>query len=337
MFNLSTQLKVTMMAALLVWGTQALSSEIAIVIHGGAGTILKEKMSQAIEADYRRVLQKSVEAGHRVLKSGGSSIDAVTDAIKIMENSPLFNAGHGATFNYDGKVELDASIMTGDKLNAGAVTGIQTVRNPILLALAILKNSPHVMLMGKGAEAFAKHQGLEIVENDYFYTERRRNQLIKAQSEKNCTNLSESPDDDFESQIFSTVGAVAIDSGGLITAGTSTGGMTNKRYGRIGDSPVIGAGTYADSRHCGISATGHGEYFIRAAIAHDICARVNYKGITLQSAADEVILDKLKAMGGDGGVIGIDSKANIIYSFNTPGMYRAKIDKTGKREVAIFR
>jgi len=314
-----------------------MAAETAIVIHGGAGTIIKEKMSPDIEAKYRSVLKQSIEAGYAVLKSGGSSTDAVISSIKVMEDSPLFNAGHGAVFNHQGQVELDASIMNGDDLNAGAATGISNVRNPIVLAQKVMEESPHVMLMGQGAENFAKEQGLTIVNNEYFHTERRLRQLKKLQKSSDRPGLSESEEDEFETQKFSTVGAVAIDSQGRISAGTSTGGMTNKRYGRIGDSPIIGAGTYADSSYCGISATGHGEYFIRAAVAYDICARVNYKGIALQEAADEVILDKLKQMGGDGGVIGIDSDANIIYSFNTPGMYRAKIDKTGRYEVAIFR
>jgi len=314
-----------------------MAAETAIVIHGGAGTIIKEKMSPDIEAKYRSVLKQSIEAGYAVLKSGGSSTDAVISSIKVMEDSPLFNAGHGAVFNHQGQVELDASIMNGDDLNAGAATGISNVRNPIVLAQKVMEESPHVMLMGQGAENFAKEQGLTIVNNEYFHTERRRRQLKNLQKSSDSQGLSESEEDEFETQKFSTVGAVAIDSQGRISAGTSTGGMTNKRYGRIGDSPIIGAGTYADSSYCGISATGHGEYFIRAAVAYDICARVNYKGIPLQNAADEVILEKLKQMGGDGGVIGIDSDANIIYSFNTAGMYRAKIDKTGRYEVAIFR
>ena len=325
------------MSLFLFWSSPTMASETAIVIHGGAGTILKERMSRSVEADYRQSLKHSVMAGHRILEAGGTSTEAVIAAITIMEDSPLFNAGHGAVFNNDGEVELDASIMNGDDLNAGAATGIKTVQNPIQLALAILKNSPHVMLMGEGAEAFAKNQGLELVENEYFYTDRRYKQLIKAQSGKNDTALSESQDDEFEPQVFGTVGAVAIDKTGTIVAGTSTGGMTNKRFGRIGDSPIIGAGTYADSRYCGISATGHGEYFIRAAVAHDICAMVNYKNITLKEAANEVIQKKLVAMGGQGGIVGIDSKANISYSFNTSGMYRAAMDKAGNLEIAIFR
>ena len=337
MSSLPKHLYLAIMSLFFFWSNSALASDTAIVIHGGAGTILKEKMSESVEADYRQALKLSVTTGHKILETGGTSTDAVIAAIKIMEDSPLFNAGRGAAFNHDGKVELDASIMNGDDLNAGATTGVQTVRNPILLALAILDNSPHVMLMGRGAEAFAKNQGLESVENNYFYTERRYQQLMRAQAVKDGTALSESPDDDFEPQIFSTVGAVAIDRNGTIVAGTSTGGMTNKRFGRIGDSPIIGAGTYADSRYCGISATGHGEYFIRAAVSYDICAQVNYKKVTLQKAADEVIQNKLVRMGGEGGIIGIDARANISYSFNTPGMYRAGIDKTGKIEIAIFR
>lgn len=311
---------------------------VAIVIHGGAGVILKEKMSAKVEAAYRQKLEETVTAGYEILTRGGSSVDAVVKAISIMEDSELFNAGKGAVFTHEGTVELDASIMRGFDLEAGAVTGIKRVKNPIELAYKVLTASPHVMLMGAGAEIFAKENGYQLVDNRYFYTERRKRQLQKLLDHDKVSVLSEDESDEFEidNNKYGTVGAVAIDRQGNITAGTSTGGMTNKRFGRIGDTPVIGAGTYADNKSCGISATGHGEFFIRAAVAHDICARVLYKKISLAAAADEVVQKKLVSMGGDGGVIGVDPKANVIFSFNTPGMYRASIDKTGKLTVAIF-
>ena len=315
----------------------SLAAPYSIVIHGGAGTILRDKMSTEVEAEYREVLTKAVKAGHQVLQRGGSSTQAVTQAILVMEDSPLFNAGRGAVFTYDGEVELDASIMRGDDLNAVAVTGVKRVRNPILLAEQVMLNSPHVMLMGAGAEAFAETRELDMVENDYFHTERRRRQLQRVIDSDQDVAASEDATDDFEARKFSTVGAVALDQKGTISAGTSTGGMTNKRFGRIGDSPIIGAGTYADNSTCGISATGHGEYFIRAAVAHDICARVKYQGVDLASAAQAVINQRLVKMGGDGGVIGIDPKGEVVYAFNTPGMYRASINAAGQLDVQIFR
>ncbi|MDZ7684461.1 MAG: isoaspartyl peptidase/L-asparaginase [Gammaproteobacteria bacterium] len=312
---------------------------VAIVIHGGAGTILRENLTAEIEAAYREKLSEAVRAGHDVLEAGGSSREAVIAAIRVMEDSPLFNAGKGAVFTHEEKVELDASIMEGRTLNAGAITGVTRARNPIRLANAVLEHSPHVMLMGEGAEAFAAEQGIELVDNDYFYTDRRLEQLRKVKQADDKTALSE--DDDLgralDDKQLGTVGAVAIDRRGDIAAGTSTGGMTNKRFGRIGDSPIIGAGTYADNGVCGISATGHGEYFIRAAVAHDIRARVEYKGIALQQAADEVVMEKLRAMGADGGIIGLDASGNVVYSFNSAGMYRASIDTDGRESVAIFR
>ena len=315
----------------------SLAAPYSIVIHGGAGTILRDKMSADVEADYRRVLTKAVKAGHSVLADGGNSGDAVVQAILVMEDSPLFNAGHGAVFTHNATIELDASIMRGADLNAGAAAGVKRVRNPILLAQRVMQNSPHVMLMGQGAEDFAEVQGLELVDNSYFHTERRRRQLERVIASNQAVAASEDSSDDFETQKFSTVGAVALDQAGNITAGTSTGGMTNKRYGRIGDSPIIGAGTYADNQACGISATGHGEYFIRAAVAHDICARVKYQSVDLGTAATAVINEKLVQMGGAGGIIGIDPQGNVVYAFNTTGMYRASIDKSGQLDVRIFR
>ena len=341
MRDISTKMRRTaakVITLLILWvPAMSTAAPISIVIHGGAGTIVRDKMSAEVEAEYRQVLTQAVRAGHVVLQQGGSSSDAVTKAIVVMEDSPLFNAGHGAVFTHDGEVELDASIMRGHDLNAGAVTGVKRVRNPILLAQQVMLNSPHVMLMGAGAEAFAQTRAIKMVDNSYFHTERRRRQLQRVIDSNKDVAASEDPSDDFEERKFSTVGAVALDQHGNISAGTSTGGMTNKRYGRIGDSPIIGDGTYADNRACGISATGHGEYFIRAAVAHDICARVQYQGLSLSSAADAVINGTLVTMGGDGGVIGIDPKGQIVYAFNTPGMYRASIDASGKLDVQIFR
>ncbi len=323
-----------------------MAADIAIVVHGGAGTINREALTPELEAEYRSKLEASVSAGYSILKAGGASIDAVTAAITVLEDSPLFNAGVGSVLNNDGRVEMDASIMEGKSLNAGAVAGLQHVRNPILLAQAVLDKSPHVMLMGEGAEAFAREQGFDMVGNHEFRTKRRQEQLRRAQAAADSVSLSEEGADTFrgadasgadhEKSPLGTVGAVAIDASGTIVAGTSTGGMTNKRFGRIGDSPIIGAGTYAKNGVCGISATGHGEFFIRAAVAHDICARVSYQDTSLDAAADEVVNKVLREMGADGGVIGIDADANVVMQFNSSGMYRAAVDRHGKLSTAIF-
>lgn len=308
-------------------------SKTAIVIHGGAGTILKSKMTPEIEQAYIEALTHALKTGHQILKEGGSSTEAVKATIVTMEDSPLFNAGKGAVFTHEGKNELDASIMVSSDRSAGAIAGVSHIKNPILLADKVRTDSKHVLMAREGAEAFAKEQGFDMVDPKYFFTQNRWDQLQKI--------LKETPDkmqlseDEAKNSKFGTVGAVALDMNGVITAGTSTGGMTNKRYGRIGDSPIIGAGTYANE-YCGISATGHGEYFIRAAVAYDICALVEYKGESIQSAADTVIHEKLKAMGGDGGVIGLDKDGNIMMSFNTPGMYRGSIDVDGNITIEIY-
>jgi beta-aspartyl-peptidase (threonine type) len=316
---------------------------VAIVIHGGAGTIRKELMSPDLEAEYRAVLTKAIVTGHKVLTSGGSSRDAIIAAITLMEDSPLFNAGHGAVFNHEGNIELDASIMEGRTLNAGAVAALTRIKSPIRLANSVLDNSPHVMLVGAGAEVFAQQQGFDLVSNDYFKTDRRRLQLERIIAQEQAVAMLPAISDlllikyQFDEKKLGTVGAVAIDQRGDIAAGTSTGGMTNKRFGRVGDAPIIGAGTYADNESCGISATGHGEYFIRAVVAHDICARMAYKGISLQQAQDEVVQGKLVEMDASGGVVGIDKDANVAFSFNSLGMYRASIDKRGDLVVKIFK
>lgn len=327
--------------AAVISGLPAMASEdlpIAIVIHGGAGTILKENMTPEAELAYRDALTASITAGFEVLEAGGSARDAVIAAIVSMEDSPLFNAGKGAVLTHSGRAELDASIMEGRHLNAGAVAATTKTKNPIRLANAVLDHSPHVMLVGAGAEAFAAEQNLELVENEYFHTERRRRALEKAIANERGAVLSEDKDDHLEivEDKKGTVGAVALDRNGDIVAGTSTGGMNNKRYGRVGDSPIIGAGTYADNRVCGISATGHGEYFIRAAVAHDICARAEYKGISLQAAADEVVHKRLVDMGADGGIIGLDPSGTVVYSFNSKGMYRASQTSSTGLEVGIY-
>jgi beta-aspartyl-peptidase (threonine type) len=308
-------------------------SPIAIAIHGGSGTIEKGGFSAEREAEVRATLERAVRAGHEILAAGGSSLDAVTRAITLLEDSPHFNAGRGAVFNAEGKNELDASIMEGANLNAGAVAAVHNVRNPVLLARKVMTDSAHVMLMGEGAEAFAREQGIAFEDDAYFHTDYRWQQLQKAKASNrpDASYLSETPD-----TWFSTVGAVALDRDGNLAAGTSTGGMTNKQWGRVGDSPIIGAGTYADNRSCAVSATGHGEYFIRATVARDICARVQYSDASLAEAADQVVRQQLTAMGGAGGVIALDPEGNIALTFNTSGMYRASIDIRGEVYVAIY-
>jgi beta-aspartyl-peptidase (threonine type) len=331
-------LALPLMGAAIMIQAQALADEsgapVAIAIHAGAGTISKKDFSVDKEREIRETLEKAVRAGYEVLNSGGSSLDAVTGAITILEDSPHFNAARGAVFNAEGKNELDASIMDGSDLNAGAVAAVHNVRNPVLLARKVMTDSAHVMLMGAGAEQFGRDHDITFEDDEYFFTEYRWQQLQKAKANDNgeTTFLSETPD-----QWFSTVGAVALDSRGNLAAGTSTGGMTNKRWGRVGDSPIIGAGTYADNRSCAVSATGHGEYFIRATVTRDICARVQYTGVSLAEAADQVVNKELVEMGGSGGIIALDPQGNIALTFNTPGMYRASVDTNGKVMVAIYR
>lgn len=312
-----------------------------IVIHGGAGTILKENMSDSLEQAYRLKLGEAIRAGHTVLESGGSSVDAITATITILENSPLFNAGKGAVFTHEETNELDASIMDGSDLNAGAVAGVTHVRNPILLAKEVMIHSDHVMLAGTGAERFAESRGIELVDPSYFYTERRYKSV---QNAKKSETLELEHDDKtafYDAQIanykFGTVGCVALDKNGNLAAGTSTGGMTNKRWNRIGDSPIIGAGTYANNATCAVSSTGWGEYFIRAMVAHDISALMEYKGISLQEAASEVIQKKLPELGGDGGIVAIDSQGNVAMEFNTAGMYRAHMNAQGELYIGIYK
>lgn len=302
----------------------------ALVIHGGAGTILRSNMSPEQQKAYEDALNQALDAGLAVLKGGGASVDAVVASIKVMEDSPLFNAGKGAVYNAEAKHELDASIMIGSTKQAGAVAGVSVVKNPIEAAKAVMERSKHVMLASTGADQFAKEKGLVLVDNSYFDTERRLKSLKKAQAKEKQVSY-EPP----ARAYFGTVGAVALDQHGVISAGTSTGGMTNKRWGRVGDSPIIGAGTYANAE-CGVSATGWGEYFIRLNVAHDICARTSYRGDSLPKAAHDVVMNDVPTLGGDGGVIALDASGQVALPFNTEGMYRAWRDGQGKRGVAIF-
>jgi beta-aspartyl-peptidase (threonine type) len=307
------------------------SKTVAIVIHGGAGVITRSEMTPEREARYRAGLEEARDAGYAVLEAGGSSLDAVTAAVRILEDNPLFNAGKGAVLNRNGVAELDSSIMDGKTLRAGAVAGIQRVKNPVELARAVMEKSPHVMLAGVGAEEFALEQGLTMVPNSYFRTEARVKQLERAQQEEKEKAAAPA-----RTSSKGTVGAVALDRNGNLAAATSTGGMTNKRPGRIGDSPIIGAGTYANNASCAVSATGDGEFFIRSVVAHDICALVQYKRVTLEAAAHAVIHEKVGALQATGGVIALDPEGHIVMDFNSGGMFRAARDSNGRREVAIY-
>ncbi|MBQ4800484.1 isoaspartyl peptidase/L-asparaginase [Pseudoalteromonas sp. MMG006] len=330
-------------SACLTLSNSALSEQapFAIAIHGGAGTIEKAKFTHSQEKAYRAKLSEAVEAGYAVLEKGGESLDAITTAIQILEQSPYFNAGRGAVYTYDGSHELDASIMDGRNREAGAVAGIKHIESPIKLARLVMDNSVHVMLSGQGAEEFAKEQGVELIENNIFDTEHRYEALLKAKQKldkakatsKNYQAVHKTLPTEYK---MGTVGAVALDKHGNLAAGTSTGGMTAKRFGRIGDAPVIGAGTFAENESCAVSATGHGEYFIRYNVASDICARVKFQNKTIAQAGDEVINQVLAPIGGTGGVIIVDAKGNISLPFNTSGMYRASKSNTQATYVGIF-
>jgi beta-aspartyl-peptidase (threonine type) len=310
--------------------------EWGLVMHGGAGTMARGDMTPELEREYRATMAEALRAGHGVLAQGGSSLDAVIAAIVILENSPLFNAGRGAVFTADGTNSHDASIMDGATLRAGAVAGVGTVKNPIRLARAVMESSPHVMLSGEGAETFARERGLETVDPKWFYTERRWKQLEAARErETGATPDARAAASNVHK--FGTVGVIALDPSGRIAAGTSTGGMTNKKWGRIGDSPIIGAGTYADAR-CGISSTGWGEYFIRNVVAYDICARARYRDIPLEQAAREMIMEQLEAQEPEtGGIVALDADGHVVMMFNTSGMYRGFIDQDGEVTTAIYR
>jgi beta-aspartyl-peptidase (threonine type) len=303
------------------------NAPVGIVIHGGAGTIERSQLTSEQLKNYESALTEAVNKGYELLAAGGSSLDAVTLAVTVLEDSPLFNAGKGAVYNWDGTHELDAAIMTGHDRNAGAVASVTTVKNPILLARAVMEKSDHVMLAGKGAEQFADLQNIEQVKNSYFNTEFRYEALKRAKQAQQPQphQAAITPDPNWK---MGTVGAVAIDDKGNLAAATSTGGMTAKRFGRVGDVPVIGAGNFADNTSCAVSGTGHGEYFIRYNVASDICARVKYQGKNAAVAAKEVMSELLQA-GGTGGVIVVDNKGELSWAFNTPGMYRAKQNSAG--------
>jgi len=323
-------------AVYLISGQALAAPPITIVIHGGAGALERGRYSEAEEADYKAALNEALDAGYSVLETGGSAIDAVQAAIVLLEDSPLFNAGKGAVFTYDGKNELDASIMDGATSKAGAVAGIAHVKNPIRLARLIMEKSPHVMMIGDGAEEFAKAQQLVLVRRSYFRTEARwrayKDALEKEKMARKA-GIDAVPPGDFK---YGTVGAVALDAKGNIAAGTSTGGMTLKRWGRVGDAPIIGAGTFADNKSCAVSATGWGEYFIRLTIARDICAQVEYGGKTIAEATTDVIHRRLQKSGGDGGVIVLAPDGSFVMDFNSAGMFRG-VRQGKRREVAIYR
>src|SRR5688500_9315724 len=316
---------------------------LGFVIHGGAGVIRRGSLTPEREKEYKVKLEEAVMAGYKALQAGKSGLDAVETAIRILEDSPLFNAGKGAVFTHDGKNELDASIMDGKTQAAGAVAGLHRVKNPITLARAVMEKSPHVMMIGEGAEKFAAEQKVELVDPKYFWTQPRWDSLqkiIKEEADKakpKASGAAASLASGLPENRFGTVGAVALDKDGNLAAGTSTGGMTNKKYGRVGDAPIIGAGTYANNDTCAVSATGWGEFFIRIGVARDIAALMEYRAMPLQHAADLVIKQKLQKLGGDGGIISLDKFGNIGISFNSEGMYRAYINSAGKAVVEIYK
>lgn len=301
-----------------------------IAIHGGAGTITRASMTPEKEQAYLQALETALDAGYALLEQGGSALDAVTAAVRSLEDCPLFNAGRGSVFNHEGAHEMDASVMRGDTLEAGAVCGIQGVRNPVQLARLVMERSEHVLLSGAGAEAFAKLNNLRFEPKEYFHEAFRYEQWQEALQEDRVRL-------DHSEKKFGTVGAVALDAQGNLAAATSTGGMTNKKFGRIGDSPLIGAGTYANNESCAVSCTGHGELFIRSVVAHEVSSLVRYKGLSLQEACDDVVMRQLVAIGGEGGLVAADAQGNVCLSFNSEGMYRGFRKSTGERGTFIYR
>ena len=314
-----------------------------LVIHGGAGTILKKDMTPDSEKAYTESLEKALRKGYSILSKGGSAVDAVEAVVRLLEDNPLFNAGKGAVFTHDGKIELDAAIMNGKTLEAGAVAGVTNIKNPITAARRVMEKSGHVLLIGKGAEAFAAEQGLDMVDPSYFYTEARwksfQKQLLedslKARKKDTMRKTLNQPGNNDSK--YGTVGAVALDMQGNLAAATSTGGMSNKKFGRVGDVPIIGAGTYASNQTCAVSCTGWGEFFIRLVVAKTVSDLIEYKKISLQKATEEMIMNKVPQLGGDGGLIAVDKKGNIAMPFNTSGMYRGYIRSDGKRVVKIYK
>ena len=339
------KLAIVVFSAVTLFAGPALAKPWAIVIHGGAGVIERKDLTPQTEAAYRAAMARAVATGSAVLDKGGTAQDAVEAVIRELEDDPLFNAGRGAVFTADGQNSLDAAFMDGATLKAGAVAGVTRTRHPISLARAVMEKSKHVMLVGAGADAFSVSAGLEQAEPSWFFTERRWVQLVKALTEMGLPiparpagvsapqAFTPIPDD----RKFGTVGVVALDTSGNIAAGTSTGGTTAKRWGRVGDTPVIGAGTYAANDSCAVSATGTGEYFIRLTVAREICALVQYRGMTLQAAADEVIQTRLTALGGDGGIIALTPDGQLAWSFNTPGMYRARAAQGQPAVISIYK
>jgi len=307
-----------------------------IIIHGGAGTILPSQLTPEKEANYQQALKSALLAGHAILKSGGSAIEAVTVAVASLEDCPLFNAGKGSVFTHDKKNEMDASIMDGSNLQAGAVSGVSSIKNPIQAALAVMNHSEHVLLTGSGAEQFAAQQGLKLVDSSYFFTEFRYQQLLQVMESEKAT-LDHNVQVEVGEQKFGTVGAVALDQHGNLAAATSTGGLTNKRFGRVGDSPIIGAGTYANNKTCAVSATGYGEFFMRYVVAYDVSARMAYQGLSLAEAAKAVVETLHKAEPETGGLVAIDKDGNFSLEFNTLGMYRGYMLENGEIETKIYR
>ncbi len=321
------QVLIILMSLVFIISISAQTRQYALVVHGGAGVMDQKSMTTEQQQEYIQILNRVLSVGDSILANGGTSMDAVEKTIVIMENSPLFNAGKGAVFTHDGLVELDASVMDGKLLKAGAIAAVRDIKNPIRVARAVMEKSEHVMLNGLGASQFAKDQGFQPVDNSYFYTEKRHKQLEELLNKERKAGIDDK---------HGTVGCVALDKYGNIAAGTSTGGMTNKRYGRIGDSPIIGAGTYASNQTGGFSGTGHGEYYIRLGFTRDISAMMEYKGLSVQDACRAEI-DKLTQLGGTGGVIGLDRIGNIAMEFNTPGMFRGYIKSNGEKQVLIFK
>jgi beta-aspartyl-peptidase (threonine type) len=343
--------KLMLLPLLFFYSSAIAQDNFILLVHGGAGTILASEMTPAKEAAYKAGLKLALEKGYAVLKNNGTALDAVTEAVKILEDNPLFNAGKGSVFTNAGTNEMDAAIMEGKTRAAGSVAGVKTIRNPITSARAVMEKSPHVLLTGTGAEQFAAENNCVIVEPSYFYTRERWDALLKVKTEDSIKGqikkrsaimkennkpvaILETPF--YHNSRFGTVGAVALDKSGNLAAATSTGGMTNKKWGRIGDAPIIGAGTYADNTTCAVSCTGWGEYFIRVGVAKSISDQLKYTGNTIEKAAQNA-LDEVAELGGDGGLIALDKKGNYTLSFNTAGMYRGVINARGEIEIGIFK
>ena len=312
-------------------------SKFTIVVHGGAGTISKKSMTPEKEAAYIKALNEALTAGYKILEKNGDALDAVKAAVIELENNVLFNAGKGSVFTNTGTHEMDASIMDGKNLSAGAVAAVKNIRNPIELAYAVMKNSEHVFLIGQGAELFAKQNEIPFEKDEYFYSEQRYRQWQKVKGTDETALDHNISTEDPNGKKFGTVGAVACDANGTLAAATSTGGMTNKQFGRVGDSPIIGIGTYANNKTCALSCTGHGEPFIKAVAAYDVSCLMEYKGLSLEDATNVVVMDKLMKIDGEGGMIGVDANGNAALIFNCEGMYRGFWSSDGKREVAIYK